>query len=152
MKIKAPLLVAILGLALGSCAWFDHDSRAAGKSAVLGPVCKEKKCAVAVTVKACVITVDPSWLGLAKGVTDIEIEWQIRNSPGVAFARDGAIFFKEKDRAAAARQFRNGKLTESTKYSLWDANTAPGEFNYGVTVVDNGKLCPPLDPTIVNEM
>lgn len=152
MNIKAPMVVAACSLVLGSCAWWDGfiHSQGAGNSAK-AVVCKEKECRVAVTVTACAISVEPEVLGIAKGGRDIDIVWEIR-SPGVTFARENAIFFKEKDRAAAARQFREPRLLDDRKFRWRDANTGPGEFHYGVNVIDNGKACAPLDPIVINEM
>lgn len=153
MKIKAPLLLAVLGVLLGGCAWWEHQfSHPTGATAIRGPVCKQKECLVTVTVSACRIKVDPDWLGIAKGNYDVDIVWEIRNSPGVTFAKEHAIYFKEKDRAAAARQFREPRLLDDRKFRWRDANTGPGEFHYGVNVIENGKSCPPLDPSVVNDM
>lgn len=150
MKFKASLLVSVFSLLLGSCAWWDAHGD--GKPVAKGPICKEKKCRVVVTVAACKIVVNPDWLGLAKGVTDIEIVWEIEKSAGVTFAGTGAVFFKEKDREATARQFRGAQLVDDKKYRMTALNTARGEYHYGVTVVENGKQCPPLDPIIVSDM
>jgi hypothetical protein len=153
MNFKAPLVVAACSLVLGSCAWWDRLTQPhGGGNAAKAVVCKEKECRVAVTVSACKITVDPEVLGIAKGVHDVDIVWEITKSPGVIFPRVNGIFFKEKDRAAAAKQFRDPRLLLEGKQFRWkDANIAAGEFQYGVTVVDNGKACT-LDPIVINDM
>jgi hypothetical protein len=153
MNFKAPMVVAACSLVLGSCAWWEgfiHPHGSGHTAKVV--VCKEKECRVKVTVSACAISVDPESLGIAKGVHDVEIVWEIKNSPGVTFPRENAIFFKEKDRAAAARQFRAPRLRDEKTFSWLDANSGPGEFHYGVNVIDNGKACPTLDPIVINDM
>jgi hypothetical protein len=115
-------------------------------------VCKEKGCSVAVRVVACAITVEPEWLGVAKGNRDVEIIWEIRDSPGVTFAKDEPVFFKPQDRESAGKQFSSPKPYSGTRYRWLNANNAPGVYHYGLRVVDNGKACPPLDPIIIDEM
>ena len=154
MNFKAPLMVAACSLVLGSCAWWDrfiHPGE--GGHGTKAVICKEKECRVAVTVSACAISVEPYVLGIAKGVRDVDIVWEIVKSPGVTFPRENGIFFKEKDREAAARQFRDPRVLEDGKKFRWrNENSVHREFHYGVNVVDNGKSCPPLDPIIVDEM
>lgn len=153
MNSKASLAIATCSLVLGSCAWWDgiFHSRGGGNAAK-AVVCKEKECRVAITVSACAINVEPEVLGIAKGVRDVDIVWEITKSPGATFARENGIFFKEKDREAAAKQFRDPRRLDDKKFRWRDANSGPGEFQYGVNVIDNGKACKPLDPTIINEM
>lgn len=153
MNFKAPLVVAVCGLVLGSCAWWDRATHEKGSGyAAKAVVCKEKECRVAVTVSACTIAVDPEVLGVAKGNREVDIVWEIVKSPGVVFPRDNAIFFKEKWRKAAAEQFRDPKLLHDKKFRWHNANSGPGEYHYGVNVIDNGRTCPPLDPVVIDEM
>lgn len=153
MNFKALLVVAACSLVLGSCAWWDRFIHPqGGGNAAKAVVCKEKECRVAVTVSACTISVDPEVLGIAKGVRDVDIVWEITQSPGVTFARENAIFFKERDREAAAKQFRDPKLLDEKKFRWRDSNSGPGKFDYGVNVVENGKACPTRDPTVINDM
>ncbi|MGZ5032085.1 MAG: hypothetical protein ACXWAC_02715 [Usitatibacter sp.] len=152
MNLKAPLVVAACGLVLGSCAWWEQSSQPRASSyAPKAVVCRERECRVTVTVAKCTINVEPEVIGIAKGVHDVDIVWEIR-SPGVTFAREHAVFFKEEFRAAAAKQFREPRLLDDRKFRWRDANTGPGEFHYGVNVVDNGIPCKPLDPIVINDM
>jgi hypothetical protein len=146
MNSKALLTMAACGFALGSCAWWE--GHAAEAKAV---VCKEKTCRVAVTVNACKVSVDPDVLGIFKGVRDVEIVWEIK-SQGAVFVRENPISFKPKDRDAAAKQFSSPALLDEKRFRWRDANSAPGQFHYEVRVIDKGTTCPPLDPTVVNEM
>ncbi len=151
MNVKAPLVIAACSFALGSCAWLDRLLHPAGGSgSPSAVVCAEKECRVAITVTNCVITVETPVLGIKKGNRDVDIIWQIR-SKGAVFARENPIFFKG-DRVEAARQFTLPKLLGEQEFRWRDANSSPGEFRYGVTVVDGGKACAPLDPIIINEM
>jgi hypothetical protein len=113
-------------------------------------VCRQHQCLVAVQVSACRVTVDPDWLGIARGNHDVEIVWEIRNSPGVTFSRDEPVFFKSKELASKA--FTNPKGEGGTRYSWHHVSTGPAVYHYGVRVVDNGRACPPLDPSIIDEM
>ena len=115
-------------------------------------LCKQKECNVAVQVTKCTITVDPEWLGIAKGNRNVEIIWEIHGSPGVVFAEKDPVFFKPEDREAAAKAFREPKANSPTKYRWLNLNSGPGIYHYGVRVVDNGKACPPLDPVVIDEM
>ncbi len=151
MNIKAPLAIAACSLVLGSCAWIEkllHPSPSNTHPNAV--VCKTKECLVRITVAACAITVDIPVLGIAKGNRDVDIVWEIR-SEGAVFAREKPVFFKG-DRAEAARQFSEPRLLADKKFRWRDANSSPGRFEYGITVVDNGKACAPLDPTVINDM
>lgn len=150
MTSKAPLILAACGLVLGSCAWWEGHAQGHG-GASKAVVCKEKTCHVAVTVTACKITVEPDVLGISKTVRDVDIVWEIK-SPGAVFVREDPIFFKPKDREAALKQFSRATWLDEKRYRMRDANSGPGQYYYGVKVIDKGTTCPPLDPSVVNEM
>jgi hypothetical protein len=150
MNNKMLWSIAVVGLVVAGCCLAPRGQ--GSEPPIQAAICKEKECVVAVQVAACAIRVNPDWLGVAKGNRDVEIVWEIRNSPGVTFAKEDPIFFKDRYREAAARQFREPKALSDTKYRWQNANSAPGVYHYGVRVVDNGRACPPLDPVIVDEM
>jgi hypothetical protein len=147
MNKKALGAVAIAGFLVNGC----HAQPTRPQSATTD-ICKQKSCLVTVRVAKCDITVEPEWLGVAKGNRNAEIVWEIRDSPGVTFTKDEPIFFKKEDVEAAARQFSEPKVLGPTKYRWLNTNSAPGTYHYGVRVIDNGKTCPPLDPIIIDEM
>jgi hypothetical protein len=105
---------------------------------------------VAVHVSACRITVDPEWLGIARGNREVDITWEIRNSPGVVFASEAPIFFKNME--VAAKAFRDARAEGGTRYRLRHNSVGPAIYHYGIRVVDNGRTCPELDPSIIDEM
>ena len=144
--------IAVAAVLLAGCCLAPRGEGGSAGDRVTAAICKEKECKVAVRVAACTITVDPEWLGVARGNRDVAIVWEIRNSPGVTFAKEGPIFFKERDREPAARQFSKPQPMGDTTYRWTMANNSPGVFHYGIRVVDNGRACPPLDPTIVADM
>ena len=149
MNNKALWSVAVGSLIFSGCGLGPPVSALAAPPPSAG-VCKQKQCMVTVRVAACSITLDPDWLGVAKGNRDVEIIWEIRGSPGVVFAKGDAIFLK--DPAVVGKHFREPKAPGDTKYRWLHANSGPGIYYYGVRVVDNGKACPPYDPVIIDEM
>jgi hypothetical protein len=151
MDHKALLSTVLVATLATGCCLLPRGDRGP-KDHVTAGLCKDRECKVAVNVAACVITVDPEWLGVAKGNRDVTITWEIQHAPGVTFAKEGGIFFKEADREAASRQFSKPGPAGEDKFRWSMANNQPGLFHYGVRVVDNGKPCPVLDPTIVAEM
>ena len=84
----------------------------------------------------------------ARNLKEVAIVWKLDAPAGFAFATDGVNF---KNKELASRQFRVSKAAGPDEFRWEDANTAPGTFPYNVKVTHNGRDCPILDPTVVND-
>lgn len=111
------------------------------------------RCLVTVKVGAgCSFTVTPWTLGMLAGNRNVKIHWQIdpASAGNAEFALADGIFFK-----GPANEFDDPKRLSKTEFRWNDKNPSgpyPARpFAYGINVIQGGKPCPTLDPTIVND-
>lgn len=140
--------VLIAALVLSSCAWLHDGKETKAGSLKCG---KGDECRALVTVKDCAITLSVDRIVIPRDNKDVTIAWEIKDSPGVVFAENG-VFFKPQSLAAARKQFKPVRSRTPGRFEWIDLNTAPGTFHYGVSVIERGKACAPLDPIIVNDI
>ena len=84
---------------------------------------------------------------LSSKLRNVPIVWKLHAPAGFSFATDG-INFKNKE--LASKQFVTSRVS-SHEYVWEDANTAYGTFPYNIKVRQEGRDCPVLDPTVVND-
>lgn len=108
-------------------------------------------CHITVRVKDCKVTVEPDVKYVARRAGGATMLWTVRDSPGVVFASSGIVWKREVDTEARSVFRTDHKSLASATVSMHN-NTALGKYPYTVNVVDNGKLCAPHDPSVVNEM
>lgn len=110
----------------------------------LASFCPAQKCVVRVTVdEQCKVRVDPYYLVLA-GEGGMEIEWRI---DGQGTFAPNPIRWKQ---AAAQSVFESSGKDPRTEITFKNKRTI-GLFNYAVAVRRDGRTCPELDPTVIND-
>ena len=135
------------------------DTRAAGGDTKMaatnepGMKCMANQtvCHITVRVKDCKVTVTPEEKRVAQRPGGVTMLWTIRESPGVVFASTGIGWKREID-TEARHVFRTDHKSLASATVSMHNNTAVGKYPYNVFVVDNGKLCPAYDPSVINEM
>jgi hypothetical protein len=152
MKAGALLWTAAAGFLFAGCAWLDRDDGTPPSTSGNVPVtCSQTPCPpIQVTVTACVVTITPASYRVGKGVKGATIVWDVQ-TPNVTFPSQ-PIRWKKESQALAEREFTNPRLLRDGRGFSWDdGNSQPATFNYGVNVIQDGKACPPMDPTIIND-
>ena len=152
MNTRILSTLAAASILAAGCASSPGDKAVAGPNQP-GMKCQvgQNVCHITVRVKDCKVTVEPTDKHVAQRPGGVTMLWTIRDSPGVVFASTG-IGWKPGVDSQARHVFRTDhKMLASATVSMHN-NTALGKYRYTVFVVDNGKLCDPYDPSIINEM
>ena len=152
MNTRILAALAAAGTLAAGCASAPGDKAEAGSNEP-GKKCEagQSVCHITVRVSDCKVTVEPVDKRVASRPGGVTMLWTIRDSPGVVFASTG-IGWKPGVDSQARHVFRTDhKMLASATVSMHN-NTALGKYPYNVFVVDNGKLCAPHDPSIINEM
>jgi hypothetical protein len=144
------LLSAIAMLVLSACAgpgsWLRESpaGQTQPKDRQNAAACHEQRCIITVTVRNCVVTVDPYFIVMTHK-DPVTMVWQIRGTGAFAPA---PIRWKTRE---ASRTFAASKGDEKTVVVI-NNRSVYGIFDYGVTVKEGEKTCPELDPTGINVM
>ncbi len=135
MTKNLALLCALALLAAGCAAMMAGGGKAAP--------CNSHVCKVQVAVDgACRITVDPEDLPVAADNKNAVIQWDIR---GGRFVANGIAFKQDTGNEFHSPSHSPNRIT------IVDRHEKTGVvYHYGVTVLQGGRACPTLDPTIMN--
>lgn len=140
---KITLVYAVIAsLALLGCASVKRD-QSSGAEPMAGGSCNAHECHVIVTVADCKISVDPDPIAIF--ARNVEIHWDLRDSPGYTFTEDGIVIPANKGDFTDPRRIPTG-----LKFLWHDKNTTAATYKYTVNVTLGAARCPSLDPQIVN--
>jgi hypothetical protein len=111
----------------------------------------DKDCKIIITVgRNCTLSFNPYILGIPQVFKDVEIVWKLRSSDDkvkVEFPKTKGVFFKSP---SSDGQFSPPRYVNATTYVSKDTNSAFGDHAYGVNAIQDGKVCPTYDPSIIN--
>jgi hypothetical protein len=109
-------------------------------------VCTSQNCKVEVVVTAdCKAQARPYYL-IMTGKAPVTVTWEV--SKNASFVKEG-VFFKE---AEARKVFEHDARRSGEKQVTFRNGKQDGLYHYGVRVSVGDKVCPVLDPGVVNDM
>lgn len=154
MRTKTLLTITMATLLVAGCApWARNGERVRPAAADPRIKCEASHpvCYITVRVRNCRVEVDPDWKRVAFRPGGVQMLWTLADSKGVSFAPNG-IAFKRPFEDAKGAIFTPDRSVEAGSTFAMRNSTTPGKFEYTVNVVENGRICAPHDPGVVNEM
>jgi hypothetical protein len=118
--------------------------------------CDASECSIKVTVTGCdkaKIIVDPEELAVVRTRKGMRILWKVENSPGYTFEGKKGIFYKGPNSGGAGKQFQCKLASKpGLEYECHNRNedAKPTDYEYGITILKDGKTCATKDPIIIN--